>query len=63
VFAAIGKLWFVIVLVTLTFFCGFGFLATFEPTENAMVFRTGYALVAGASTAGALFLLIRMRKQ
>ncbi len=62
-FIATGKLWFVLVLFVITLLSGFGFLASFEPTENAMVFRTGYALVAGASTAGALFLLIRMRKQ
>ena len=37
-----------LLLLAVTAFCGFGFLATFEPTDNVtqfMAFRIGYAVI------------------
>ena len=39
--AIVGSL----LLLLLSAFCLFGFLATFEPTDNALAFRTGYVVV------------------
>jgi hypothetical protein len=41
------------VLLMLAAFCVFGFLASFEPTDNALVFRIGYAIIGIGSLAGA----------
>jgi len=39
-------------------FCIFGFLATFEPTANAIAFRMGYTAIGLACLAGIAFTLI-----
>ena len=50
-----------LLLLAVAAFCGFGFLATFEPTNNALAFRIGYAVIGfgclvgvGFSTANSL---------
>ena len=50
------------VLLPLTGFCVFGFLATFEPLERqaeAMAFRAGYAAVGLVSLGASLALVVR----
>jgi hypothetical protein len=39
-------------------FCVFGFVATFEPVEHALMFRIGYAAMGALSFSGAVFMLI-----
>jgi hypothetical protein len=39
-------------------FCAFGFLASFEPTDNAMVFRIGYAVMGISCLAGSGGLIV-----
>lgn len=34
-----------LILLAVAAFCLFGFLATFEPTSNALVFRIGYTVI------------------
>lgn len=34
-----------LLLLAVAAFCVFGFLATYEPTSNALVFRIGYAVL------------------
>ena len=51
--ASIGSL----LLLAVAAFCLFGFLATFEPTSNAMEFRIGYTVVGLGSLIGAGFLI------
>ena len=46
-----------LILVPLLLFCGFGFLASYEPVPGAMYFRLAYA-VAGFLSAGAIFKLV-----
>lgn len=36
-------------------FCAFGFLASFEPVENAMVWRVGYTIAFIAALAGGIW--------
>ena len=38
-------------------FCGFGFLATFEPTKDAIAFRIGYAVIGFGCLVGVGFLI------
>lgn len=38
-------------------FCGFGFMATFEPTINAIAFRIGYAVVGVGCLVGVGFFI------
>jgi hypothetical protein len=40
-------------------FCTFGFLASFEPSPHAMLFRIGYAVVGAGLLAGAVNLFVR----
>ncbi|MEO1998676.1 MAG: hypothetical protein ABGZ17_25810 [Planctomycetaceae bacterium] len=49
---------FAIVCLPVGGFCIFGFLATFEPTSNAIAFRIGYTVVGLACLAGIAFPLI-----
>jgi hypothetical protein len=47
-------------LLAVAAFCGFGFLATFEPTTNTtrfVIFRIGYAVFGIGCLAGAGFLI------
>ena len=50
--AAFGSIF----LLAVAAFCLFGFLATFEPTSNALVFRIGYTVVGLGCLVGAGFL-------
>jgi hypothetical protein len=50
-----------LLLLAVSGFCGFGFLATFEPLENpatGIVFRIGYSVI-GLSAILGIVLLIR----
>ena len=44
-------------------FCIFGFLATFEPTANAIAFRIGYTAIGLACLAGTAFALIPRKER
>jgi hypothetical protein len=49
-------------LLAVAAFCGFGFLATFEPTDNVtqfMAFRIGYSVIGVGSLVGAGFLIAK----
>ena len=51
-------------LLILAAFSFFGFLASFEPTDNAMVFRIGYAVMGVsclASSGGLIVSVVRNR--
>ncbi|QEF97923.1 hypothetical protein Mal15_19690 [Stieleria maiorica] len=51
----------VIALLAVAAFCGFGFLATFEPTDNVsqfLAFRIGYAVIALGSMVGVGLLIV-----
>lgn len=51
---AISMKWlFAILAIPVAAFCTFGFLASFEPVPNAMVYRTVYAAV-GAIAVGVM---------
>ena len=52
--AFIGSL----LLLAVAAFCVFGFLATFEPTDNAIVFRVGYTVIGIGCLVGAGFLFV-----
>ena len=43
---------FAAMLLMLAAFSLFGFLASFEPTDNAFVFRIGYAIIGISSVTG-----------
>ena len=43
---------FAAMLLMMATFCLFGFLASFEPTDNALVFRIGYAIIGTSSVIG-----------
>ena len=43
---------FAAMLLMMAAFCCFGFLASFEPTDNALVFRIAYAIIGIISLAG-----------
>lgn len=50
-----------LVLLAVFAFCAFGFLATFEPTNNRvqfLAFRVGYAVVALGCLAGMISLIV-----
>ena len=49
---------FAAVFLMLEVFCIFGFIATFEPVENALIYRVGYAVI-GVACFPAAVLLIR----
>lgn len=46
-----------LILLAVAAFCLFGFLATFEPTTNALLFRIGYAVIGVGCMAGAGILM------
>ncbi|MDB5354021.1 MAG: hypothetical protein JWN24_474 [Phycisphaerales bacterium] len=46
-------------LLVPTAFCAFGFLASFEPTPHAMLFRIGYAVAGLGLLTGAMALFVR----
>ena len=49
-------------LLAVSAFCGFGFLATFEPLENpaaGMVFRIGYSVIGLSAILGIVLLIVR----
>ena len=46
-----------LLLLADTAFCAFGFLATFEPTDNALVFRIGYTVFGIGCMIGVGFLI------
>ena len=49
-----------LLLLAVTAFCLFGFIATFEPTDHTtqfMAFRIGYAVVGGCCFVGMRFLI------
>lgn len=56
----------VIALLAVAAFCGFGFLATFEPTDNVAqfwAFRIGYAVIAlGCAVGVGRLIAIAVRK-
>jgi hypothetical protein len=45
-------------LLMLAAFCLFGFLASFEPTDNAIVFRIGYAVIGVSCLVGSGGLIV-----
>jgi hypothetical protein len=52
-----------LLLLSLAAFSVFGFLATFEPTSNALAFRIGYAVVfVGCLTGAGLLIRSAMRR-
>ena len=57
-----------LLLLAISAFCGFGFLATFEPLENpatGIVFRIGYGVIGSAAILGVVLLIVgacRLRK-
>ena len=53
---------FVAMLLMLAAFCLFGFLASFEPTDNAMVFRIGYAVMGVSCLAGSGGLIVSVAR-
>ncbi len=57
-FAILGSL----LLLAVAAFCGFGFLATFERTDNVgqfMAFRIGYSVIGVGCLVGVGFLIAR----
>jgi hypothetical protein len=50
-----------LLLLAIAAFCGFGFLATFEPTDNVaqfMAFRIGYIVIGLGCLVGVGFLIV-----
>ena len=57
--ASLGSL----LLLAVAAFCVFGFLATFEPTDNAaqfMAFRIGYSVIGLGCVVGVGFLMVNV---
>ncbi|MCB9922574.1 MAG: hypothetical protein H6822_10350 [Planctomycetaceae bacterium] len=52
-----------LLLFAVAAFCVFGFLATFEPTSNAMVFRVGYSVIGLGCIAGVILLIVNAAKK
>ena len=52
--AVVGSL----LLLAVAAFAGFGFLATFERTENALVFRVGYTVIGWGCPVGVGLLIM-----
>lgn len=44
-------------LLAIAAFSVFGFMATFEPTDNALAFRVGYTVIGLGCLVGAAFLI------
>ena len=62
VLAIIGSL----LLLAVAAFCVFGFLATFEPTNNPgqfMAFRVGYAIIGLGCVTGVILLIVNAARQ
>ena len=60
--AIVGSL----LLLAVTAFCVFGFLATFEPTNNPgqfMAFRFGYSVVGLGCIAGVVLLIFNVTRR
>ena len=49
----------VIMLAAITFFCGYGFLATFEPGPGHLAFRVLYAVCGVASVLAGVYLVTK----
>lgn len=49
-----------LLLLAVAAFCIFGFLATFEPTSNAMAFRIGYTVIGLGCVVGAGILIVNV---
>ena len=49
---------FAVMLLMLAAFCLFGFLASFEPTDKAIVFRIGYAVIGVSCLVGSGGLIV-----
>ncbi len=52
-----------LLLLAVAAFCVFGFLATFEPTDNAaqfMAFRIGYSVIGLGCVVGVGFLIVNV---
>ncbi len=47
-----------LLLLAVAAFCVFGFLATFEPTDNAFVFRVGYTVIGIGCVVGTGILFV-----
>ena len=47
-----------LLLLAIAAFCAFGFMATFEPTANALAFRIGYAVVGVGCLIGVVLLIV-----
>ena len=53
-----------LLLLAIAAFCAFGFMATFEPTANALAFRIGYTVVGLGCLVGIVLLILNvMRSQ
>jgi len=55
-----------LLLLAVAAFCGFGFLATFEPTDNVtqfMAFRIGYAVIGVLCITGIGFLTAKILRR
>lgn len=50
-------------LAGLAAFCGFGFLAAFEPSEHAALFRILYGVTGTVALAGITLLVARRSRQ
>ena len=52
-------------LTMLALFCAFGFLASFEPGENSLVWRTGYGIsfVVCVGAVGRLIFTLRQKSE
>ena len=52
-----------LLLLAIAAFCVFGFMATFEPTDNALAFRIGYTVVGLGCLIGVGFLVANVVKK
>jgi len=52
-----------VLLLAVAAFCVFGFLATFEPTDNALAFRVGYTVIGFGCLVGAGLLLVNVLRK
>ena len=59
--APLAKSLLAVLLGLMALFCIYGFMASFEPSENAMAFRIGYAVIFFVLT-GLIIWMLRSRK-
>ena len=52
-----------LLLLAIAAFCAFGFMASFEPTDNAWAFRIGYAVVGIACLVGVVLLIVNVLRR